>query len=135
MRPGRSHRADAILNSPIVRALVKSARAGPRPPLPAEVLLPELDRERSLSPPKESDLISTQPKSVAMSLPMAVFVENVADRKGKKRARAEDDGSDDEDGIRVQPGVEVSYTVENLPVELKKCQSRVSDRVPSLEVS
>lgn len=65
-----------------------------------------LNDSAHLSLPHPSDLISTQPGPV-----------HVVDLKGKGKKREREP----DDAVMIGPSVEVSYTVENLPPELKKC--------------
>lgn len=122
MRPGRSHRADAILNSPIVRALINSRPSAASLPVKsalsaAKTTTAEMQGMTPLSPPRPSDLISTQPQASVALVP-------VNEGKGKKRERDDNDDASSKDDQ-----VNVSYTVENLPPELKKCTlSRASSR-------
>lgn len=107
MRTGRSHRADAITNSPFVRALIR----------PIKVVVPAV---AALPPPASQHLIPTQP---APQPPPPAVVDLASDSSsvqiGQKRSR--DDSEQDEDG---QPTSEVivSYTEDNLPPELNKCK-------------
>jgi hypothetical protein len=104
MRAGRSSRADAITNSPFVRALIRPVASliAPQPELP---------------PPTARDLISTQPPPASFST--AAAVNGGGGSAGQKRKREEDAGEEGEDAI-------VNYTAENLPVELKKCKKNTS---------
>lgn len=112
----RSAKANAITNSPFVRALIQPVM---RKIVPAA----------ALPPPSQADLIPTQPVRAVAAEPVAgptVEVESVptqgltvngASEKalGKKRAREEDWVGEGEEVV-------VSYTKDNLPQELDKCK-------------
>lgn len=100
MRVGRSSKADAICNSPFVRALIKPlvTLVAAAPPLP---------------PPTSFELISTQPSSSTTTPRKAGS--NYGSMGQKRKRQAEDEGKVDEEQVTV------SYNAENLPDELKKC--------------
>lgn len=116
MRSGRTNRADAITNSPFVRALIKPIVTRIEPPLPFPT-------------PSASDLISTQPsKSTAVTGLGGMSNWSLAAPidKGKKREREEDDQFQDKiETVLVAEVVEVRYNSSNLPPELNKCRSKV----------
>jgi trimethylguanosine synthase len=97
MRTGRSHRADAITNSPFVRALIR----------PVSSVIPAAPTPQS--PPRSQHLIPTQPVPV---------LQPEADTKKRKR-ELEDEGEEEQDALEVV----VSYSEDNLPPELNKCES------------
>lgn len=101
-RTGRSSRADAITNSPFVRALIRPV---------SSIIVPQPLKE--LPPPRPEHLIATQP------LPLSVKVV-VEDGKGKRKREEEDEGAEQE-MEKVVEKVVTRYTEENLPPELKKC--------------
>lgn len=116
----RSAKANAITNSPFVRALIQPVMRKIVPPAP-------------LPPPSQADLIPTQPTSAtptaatpqteaqAASAEPAVPMTGVSEKAaGKKRAREEDQaGPQEGEGAEE---VIVRYTKDNLPQELQKCK-------------
>lgn len=119
-----SAKANAITNSPFVRALIQPVLRQIRPPAP-------------LPPPSHADLIPTQPVQEVGPGPQAgpskaevvegslrgVGVvggvgETTLKAAGKKRAREEDHLEEEGDVDEVV----VRYTKDNLPPELNKCK-------------
>lgn len=100
MRAGRSHRADAITNSPFVRALIR----------PVQSIVPA---QQALPAPKPQHLIPTQPAPVP-SPPVASVATLEVEGKKRKREQLEDEGEE------LAPIV--NYTEDNLPPELNKCE-------------
>lgn len=107
MRPGRSHRADAITNSPFVRALIR----------PIKVVIPA---QAPLPTPAAQHLIPTQP---APPTPPPIVKSSLAQptavSEGKKRKRDQEDEGDELEPHALP--VIVNYTEDNLPPELNKC--------------
>ncbi|KAK4701909.1 trimethylguanosine synthase, partial [Phenoliferia sp. Uapishka_3] len=96
---------NAISNSPVVRALLKPVHVQ----LPTPLQNATTASAQSTPPPTKSHLISTQP------LPAAVSSMNAASTTvvGKRKRDEADEGEE-------RAPVEVNYTVQNLPDELRK---------------
>lgn len=117
-RPGRSSRADAISNSPYVRALIK----------PIYTIIPS---PAPLPTPAPRDLISTQPThptagASTWSVPKLAPPANAGEKK-RKRSTSPPAAHDVAAVSAVVAGkqrereVQVNYTADNLPPELNKC--------------
>ncbi|SCV71263.1 BQ2448_2851 [Microbotryum intermedium] len=113
MRAGRSSPADAITNSPFVRALIRPVRS---------IIPKENGKDGQVLPPKGS-LIPTQPEKVPVASTSTSTLEGngivggVVKGAGAKGKRAGTELHGDEDEGEV---IQTSYDAENLPVELKK---------------
>lgn len=115
MRRGHSSRADAILNSPIVRSFL-------RPVTTLIAPIPDL-------PPTALELISTQPPptfpAYAPVTSSSYLVPTAAPPgaliQSHKRQRDEEEGGKELEGN--ESPVVVNYTEDNLPPELTKCTS------------
>lgn len=108
MRSGRNSRADAITNSPFVRALIKPMLVT----IPPKTII-------TILPPTLNDLIPTQPINTLPSTGTLLSVESEVKLGKRKR----DEGTEEEEGIEKNENfnVEVNYSEENLPLELTKC--------------
>ncbi|KAK4051540.1 putative diacylglycerol O-acyltransferase tgs1 [Microbotryomycetes sp. JL201] len=123
MRSGRASRADAISNSPIVRALIKPVKVVAPPGAVAatnasqalSVNATSMASSSEAARPEERFLLPTQPPTKAVSA-------GTSDVKGKKRARddAEDDRHTAEQPTSLSQAVQTRYTEDNLPKELAK---------------
>lgn len=115
MRTGRTSRADAITNSPIVRSLIN----------PYITLITSTSTYLPQAPPSADYLISTQPSTASLIATSSANV-TVSEVQLGKRKRVE---TDEMEVIPVSetgaPSSEVivNYTAENLPQELAKCES------------
>lgn len=118
MRRGHSSRADAILNSPVVRAFLR----------PITTLVTPLP----YSPPTALELISTQPPPSLPSpapvagpskLPLTSALVSAPIQNYKRGRDEEDEGRKEVE--RDAKDVVVSYTEDNLPPELTKCMSHL----------
>lgn len=114
MRTGRTSRADAITNSPIVRSLIN----------PYITLITANSTYLPQAPPNADYLISTQPATASLSSTSSTNG-TVSEVQLGKRKRVE---IDEMEVVPVSvPGalsseVIVNYTAENLPEELAKCR-------------
>lgn len=111
-RPGKTSRADAISNSPYVRAVIK----------PIYTIIPSA---APLPAPAPRDLISTQPAVVVpgastWSIPRRAPSPPCNDEKKRKRSPQLESVSAVVAGK--QRAVEVNYTADNLPPALNKCK-------------
>lgn len=111
MRSGRNSRADAITNSPFVRALIKPMLIT----IPPKPILPIL-------PPTLNDLIPTQPINTLPSSDRVIELESEVKLGKRKREEGTEEEKEIEKNENLNLIVEVNYTEENLPSELIKCR-------------